>query len=123
MNKYKIEDYVKTIYILQKTKPVRAMDIVKRLKVSKPTVSISLKELENGGFLYVQSDHVIILTKKGIETAKDVIEHSKVFYKLLISFGVDEVVASDDACYLAREISRDSSLALRSLAELELSKK
>lgn len=122
MNKYKTQDYVRTIYVLQKQKTVRAMDIVKRLNVSKPTVSISLKELEKDGYLYVRNDHAIRLTKPGEKLAEDVIESSKVFRKLLIDLGVDEAVASDDACYLERSISRESVLALRTLAECELSK-
>lgn len=122
MNKYKTQDYVRTIYVLQKQKTVRAMDIVKRLGVSKPTVSISLKELEKDGYLYVRDDHVIMLTTMGEKLAEDVIESSKVFRKLLIDLGVDEDIASDDACYLERSISRESVLALRTLAECELSK-
>jgi len=43
--KKSVEDYLKTIYILSMGKKVRGVDIAEALKVSRPTVSITLKEL------------------------------------------------------------------------------
>lgn len=47
------EDYLKTIYILSDKGEVRGADIAKKLGVTKPTVCVSLKELEAEGYLYM----------------------------------------------------------------------
>ena len=42
-----VEDYLKAVYLLQKQNgSVRGADIAAELHVSRPTVSVSLKELE-----------------------------------------------------------------------------
>lgn len=50
--KKSVEDYLKTIYILSMGKKVRGVDIAEALKVSRPTVSITLKELSKEGYLF-----------------------------------------------------------------------
>lgn len=47
-----VEDYLKAVYLLQKQNgSVRGADIAAELHVSRPTVSVSLKELEKEGYL------------------------------------------------------------------------
>ena len=49
-----LEDYLKAVYLLQKQNgSVRGADIAAELHVSRPTVSVSLKELEKEGLLQV----------------------------------------------------------------------
>ena len=48
------EDYLKTIYLLSQKTEVHGAYIAEALGVSKPTVSISLKALEQDGYLYLQ---------------------------------------------------------------------
>ena len=49
-----VEDYLKAVYLLQKQNgSVRGADIAEELHVSRPTVSVSLKELEKEGLLQV----------------------------------------------------------------------
>lgn len=48
-----VEDYLKAVYLLQKQNgSVRGADIAAELHVSRPTVSISLKELEKEGYFF-----------------------------------------------------------------------
>lgn len=48
-----VEDYVKTIYLLEKQNGyVRGVDIAAQLGVSRPTVSVSLKALEKEGYVF-----------------------------------------------------------------------
>ncbi|MCR5402192.1 MAG: MarR family transcriptional regulator [Butyrivibrio sp.] len=56
----KVEDYMKIIYMLQRRGPVRGAYIAKELHVKKPTVSVSLKELEKEGYLRKLEDHSVI---------------------------------------------------------------
>ena len=49
-----VEDYLKAVYLLKKQNgSVRGADIAAELHVSRPTVSVSLKELEKEGLLQV----------------------------------------------------------------------
>ena len=58
-----VEDYLKTIYLLQNQNgSVRGVDIAAQLGVSRPTVSISLKALEQEGYLLLDERHEVHLT-------------------------------------------------------------
>ena len=58
-----VEDYLKTIYILQcRNGIVRGSDIAQEQNVSRPTVSIALKDLEQEGYLFTDEAHEIHLT-------------------------------------------------------------
>ena len=45
------EDYLKTIYILESQQGVHGSDVARMLKVTRPTVSIALKALEQEGYV------------------------------------------------------------------------
>lgn len=48
-----VEDYLKAVYLLKKqNSSVHGADIAAELHVSRPTVSVSLKELEKEGYLF-----------------------------------------------------------------------
>ena len=64
------EDYLKTIYLLQKQNGyVWGVDIAEQLGVSKPTVSISLKQLEEEGYLFLDDTREEHLTDTGQKIA------------------------------------------------------
>ena len=66
-----VEDYLKTIYLLQKQNScVRGVHIAVQLGVSKPTVSISLKGLEQEGYLFLDETHEVHLTDTGRKIAE-----------------------------------------------------
>ena len=61
-----VEDYLKTVYLLHKQNGcVRGVDIAAQLGVSRPTVSISLKGLEQEGYLFLDEAHEVHLTDVG----------------------------------------------------------
>lgn len=48
------EDYLKAIYVLQKSKGfVRSVDVSDYMEVSKPSVSHAVKMLREGGFIVI----------------------------------------------------------------------
>ena len=59
------EDYLKTIFTLSQKDTVRGVDIARKLRVSRPTVSVTLKELEKEGFLFLDGSRKVYLTEKG----------------------------------------------------------
>ena len=77
--KKSVEDYLKTIYILSMGKKVRGVDIAEALKVSRPTVSITLKELSKEGYLFLDHGHGIHLTEVGEKIAKATYERHNTF--------------------------------------------
>ncbi len=67
-----VGDYLKTIYILHRRKgTARGIDIARELKVSRPTVSVALKSLEEEGYLLTDKSHEIHLTVLGRRIAVD----------------------------------------------------
>lgn len=80
----KIENYMKTIYQMKRNGPVRGAYIARELNVSKPTVSATLKELQEEGFIEVSGDKTIELTDKGLGIAQRIVERNQIIYSLLI---------------------------------------
>lgn len=93
-----VEDYLKTIAILECKGNVRAIDISKAKHISKPSVSVMLKKLASDGYLSVDSNYYIHLTELGNKIASNVIERNMFFRDFLISIGVDNDTATSQAC-------------------------
>ncbi len=111
----KVEDYMRTICRLRKNGLVRGAYIARELGVSKPTVSVALREMEAAGYLTVQPDRTVELTEKGETIGRSVIERNEVIFGLLTDLGVDKRTADADACKMEHGISDET---LRALIEL-----
>ena len=112
-----VEDYLKTIYLLSKKREVHGAYIAEALGVSKPTVSISLKALEQDGYLTRDENHAVCLTKAGLEIAKATYERHQTFQSLLEELGVDGKTAATDACLMEHAVSPESYEAIKGLAK------
>lgn len=113
----KVEDYMKTIYRLREEGVVRGAYIARELGVTKPTVSVSLKEMEEAGYLTILPDRTVILTQKGEEIASRIVERNKIIFDLLTNLGVNRETAYDDACNIEHGISDESLNALIKLRD------
>ena len=114
LGKEKTENYLKVIYRLQRMHgDVRGVDIADELNVSRPTVSIAIKELEKEGYLTINFDSGLRLTDKGIEYAKAVTEKYDFFMDMLRFLHVDMNTAKEDACRLEHSLSEESFQALQ----------
>ena len=108
------EMYLETILILSKTKEkVRAIDIAEYMNFSKPSVSRGLSLLKDEGYIYVDESNQITLTKNGSSHAEKIYERHVILTKMFTSLGVDEKVASDDACKIEHVISDETFNALK----------
>ena len=108
------EMYLETIYVLSKTsKTVRAIDVGEELGYSKPSVSRALGLLRDQGMVERDSDGNLTLTKEGEKIAKTIYERHTVLSKLLMSIGVDEKTATEDACRIEHYISDKSFKAIK----------
>lgn len=104
-----VENYLETILILSnRLSSVRSIDIVKELGYSKPSVSVAMKNLRTKGYINMDDDGYITLTTEGDSLAKSIYERHIVLSKALMSIGVNEETAKEDACLIEHIISEES---------------
>ena len=112
------EMYLETILILtQKSKNVRSIDVCEHMGFSKPSVSRAIGLLKNGGYVEVDPDGYLSLTEHGREVAIKVYDRHKVLTEFLVSLGVDDEIASSDACKIEHDISDESLDAIRNFIQ------
>lgn len=108
------EMYLETILILsEKQSSVRSIDIAEYMGFSKPSVSRAVGLLKEGGFITVDKNGFLKLTDRGSERARKIYERHELLTKLLVSLGVDEETASEDACRIEHHISDVSFEAIK----------
>ena len=95
----------------------RSVDIALGLGVSKPSVSVAMKQLREGGYIVMDKDNYISLTDTGMEIAHRIYERHKVLTRMLTMIGVDEKTAEDDACKVEHDISVQTFIALKEQLE------
>ena len=106
--------YLETIYVLSKERShVRAIDVSEHMGYSKPSVSRAVSTLKKEGYITVADDGGLKLTERGLEIAESMYERHTVLTKLLMELGVDEAVASEDACRMEHVISVESFEAMK----------
>lgn len=100
------EMYLETIYVLSQSKAeVRSIDVAEYMGFSKPSVSRGVNLLKTDGYITVDSNGYLELTDSGLDLAKKIYERHIVLTQMLISLGVDEDIASQDACRMEHIIS------------------
>ncbi len=100
------ENYLESILVIKSQKGfVRSIDIANDLEVSKPSVSVAMKNFREEGYITVDPDGNIDLTEKGLEIAQRVYERHTVISKALMALGVDEKTALLDSCKIEHVIS------------------
>ena len=115
------EDYLEMILRLIEQKGyARSVDIAAGLSVSKPSVSVAMRQLREGGYIVMDKDNYITLTDTGMPIAQHIYERHKVLTRVLSLLGVDDDTAEKDACRVEHDISVMTFEAIRAkLAELE----
>ena len=109
------ENYLETILMLSKKLPVvRSVDIANELGYKKSSVSIAMKHLREKEHITVTDAGFISLTESGRAIAEMIFERHEIITSALVSLGVPENIASEDACKLEHVISPESFEALKS---------
>ena len=101
-----LEDYLETIYSHNDEKNIRAIDISKKLKVSRASVTEALKKLANKGFINYGRYETISLTDSGKEIAQNVIsKHNTLqeFFEKVLKLSEKE--ACENACKIEHVIT------------------
>ena len=108
------EMYLEAIYVLkQQSGNVRAIDISQHLGYSKPSVSRAMSILKKGGYITIDECSHIHLTDAGKFVAEKIYERHDILSQMLISLGVPEKTATEDACRLEHAISDESFAAIK----------
>ena len=102
------EMYLETILILSKKGDVHAIDIVRAMNFSRPTVSIAIHNLEKQKLLRISEEDHITLEPAGLEIAEKIYERHTVLTEMLVKIGVSEKIAAEDACKMEHDISDET---------------
>jgi Mn-dependent DtxR family transcriptional regulator len=112
------ENYLETILMLSKVRPVvRSVDIAEELGYKKSSISVAMKNLREKEHITVTKEGFIYLTDTGKEIAEMIFERHELLTKWLMSLGVDETIASEDACKIEHVLSTESFEAIKKHAE------
>ncbi len=112
------EDYLEAILMLRHSGiTVRPTDIAQYLNFSKPSVSRALSLLTENGYVEPQRDEGVLLTEAGEAIAQKMYERHRFFSDWLVSLGVSEQVAMQDACRLEHDLSEQTFRKIREYIE------
>ena len=98
------EMYLETILVLSKKGNVRAIDIAKEMKFSRPSVSIALHNLEQEKYISIGDDQSIKLLAKGEEIAKTIYERHTILTEFFEQIGVKPAIAAAEAGKIEHDI-------------------
>jgi len=113
------ENYLEAILMLkQQNGWVRSIDIATHMEFTKPSVSIAMKKLRESGYIDMDADGHISLTPKGQTIAEKVLERHTVISTWLMSLGVEQQTALEDACRIEHVISEETFAAIKRQAGL-----
>lgn len=117
------EDYLETILKLKERQgQVRSIDIVNEMGYSKPSISVAMKRLRENGYILMDTEGYITLTKPGLDVAERIYGRHKLLTKFLLSLGVSEKNAAADACKIEHDLSDETYEKLKELAKKQLQK-
>ena len=112
------ENYLESIYMIHKKKGnVRSIDIVNELDLSKPSVSVAMKNLRENGYISMDSDGFIKLEAPGMEIANRIYGRHRKLTAFFIALGVDPDTAAKDACKVEHDLSEETYSKMIAFAE------
>jgi len=108
------ENYLETILVLSKSRPVvRSVDVATELGFKKSSVSVAMKNLRENGYIRMDEQGHITLTETGQSIADVMYERHILLSNWLIYLGVDPQTAAEDACRMEHVISTESFEAIK----------
>lgn len=104
-----LEDYLEIICNLLKTGDnVKAVEVAKKLNISRASVSEALAKLAERNLIVYESHKGITITTEGLKKAQDVIlKHNTLTAFFEETLGLKKDVAEDNACKIEHVISDD----------------
>jgi DtxR family Mn-dependent transcriptional regulator len=105
-----VEDYLEVIYEHLKINPsIKAIDIAKKLNISRASVTEALQKLSAKGYINYEKSKPIELTKEGEEIAKSVASRHSVLCKFFSDIlGLNSQEAEINACRVEHVITQSA---------------
>ena len=108
------EMYLEAIYMLSKKGSApRSVDVGEYMGYSKPSVSRAMGLLKAAGYIEIDKEGLITLTKSGEDLAYKIYERHTIIAEFLKNLGVSDEVASEDACKIEHVLSDESFSAIK----------
>jgi Mn-dependent DtxR family transcriptional regulator len=108
------EMYLEAIYMLSKKGSApRSVDVGEYMGYSKPSVSRAMGLLKTAGYIEIDKEGLITLTKSGEDLAYKIYERHTILAEFLKNLGVSDEVASEDACKIEHVLSDESFSAIK----------
>lgn len=108
------EDYLEAILVIRREKgSCRSIDVAHHLGVSKPSVSVAMGLLRENGMITTDADGMLDFTESGLQLATDVYNRHCLLVDFLLSLGVSEPVAREDACKMEHDLSPETYQCLK----------
>ncbi|MBQ1908061.1 MAG: metal-dependent transcriptional regulator [Firmicutes bacterium] len=112
------EDYLEMILDLKNEKGyIRSVDIAAGLGVTRASVSYAVKRLREDGLITMDDAGMIEFTPEGLQIAERTMFRHQMLTSILMSMGVSEDAACDDACAMEHILSEESFGALLRFAQ------
>ena len=117
-----LEEYLKTIYILEETnKKIRVTDIATKMLITKPSVNRALKTLREKGYVNFEPYTDITLTDEGREVAQEISKKYDIVKIFLTEIlGVSQKTAEIDSLKIKAVISEETEQKLQEFMTKEL---
>ena len=110
------EDYLESILKLREERGmVRSIDIVHELGVSKPSVSVAMRNLRENGYIQMDNDGYIVLLPPGEEIARRIYDRHKLLTQIFVQLGVSPETAAADACKVEHDLSDETFEKIKAL--------
>ncbi len=120
----KREDYLETLYNLQKEKgEMRISDIALELDISKPSVTQMMQRLKKEKCVLYEPYAHVKLTKKGYEIGKSVAERHKVLAEFFTILGISKTVQERDIHGIEHSLSDVTLKRLKEVSKFLKDKK
>ncbi len=113
------EMYLETILVLSEKGDVRSIDIAREMNFSRPSVSVTVHNLEAEHYISITEKGNIILEPKGREIAERIYERHRVLTAVLTNIGVPKDIAENDACKMEHVISEETFNCIKKHVEEE----
>ncbi|NMA64777.1 MAG: metal-dependent transcriptional regulator [Clostridiaceae bacterium] len=110
-----MEMYLETVYKLENSHGhAHVVDIAKRLRVSKPSVTKAINQLKSLGYVNKQSYGSITLTEKGREVSEEIYKKHKLIAQFLEhSLELSAEEANANACRIEHILSKEMFEAIK----------